>query len=394
MSDTMLTPTTLRAACAKILPGRKALKLALIFWLPAMLLITGVAYILLSADVNLRQNKLHTQEAGEIRFAEQMLTHDFDSAISDLQLLLQTPALQHYAHTRSPTEKQRLTEQFWNMAQAKQHYDQIRYLDLHGMEKIRINLIRNQAVIAPESELQNKADRYFFVETLKLSAGEIYVSPLDLNTEHGKIELPYKPAIRFGMPVFDRTGNKQGIVLLNFRGQLLLDGFIKAMSEKQHAMLLNHEGYWLSNPKPDLEWSHLLGGNETFRKYYPEAWKTISTQQRGSLLMPEGLYTFTTVHPLILKPHEHWQDNQRIAHTHDDYFWKIVSFIPADELPAITFSQYPRSFALLAAGLILLAFLSLYIALTLHNRRQLRATIFENEARLKEITSTLGEGIF
>lgn len=396
----MTMPSPLRStgpsgfASGKKLPTTAVLKLALVFLLPAILILAVLAYTMLRTDVNVRLHKLQTQETGAVRFAEQMLIHDFDSAISDLKLLAQAPSLRRYVNENSPDEKQRLTEQFKIFAQTKLRYDKIRYLDIGGMEKIRVDLLRQQAVVPREKDLQNEADQYFFREILKLAAGEIYVSPLDLNIEHGKVEIPYKPVIRFGIPVFNRAGRKQGILLINFHGQTLLDDFTHAMQEPQHAMLLNSDGYWLSNPDSRLEWAHMLGRDDTFGKYHPAAWAKISSMQQGSLLMPEGLYTVATVHPLVLKAHEQQPDNHQIApHSHDGYFWKIVSLIPADEVPAVSFSQYPRSFTLFAIGLVLLVFLSLFIATSLHSRRRFHAAIFESEAHLKEITSTLGEGI-
>jgi len=77
-----------------------------------------------------------------------------------------------------------------------------------------------------------------------------------------------------------------------------------------------------------------------------------------------------------------------------DYYFKIVSLVPSAELPALTPRQYPRSFSLFFFSLLLLALFSIYLAHSILSRRQLRAAIFENEAHLKEITSTLGEGIF
>jgi hypothetical protein len=46
----------------------------------------------------------------------------------------------------------------------------------------------------------------------------VYLSLLDLNIEREQIEQPPKPMIRFGTPVFDRSGRKNGILLFNYLG--------------------------------------------------------------------------------------------------------------------------------------------------------------------------------
>jgi diguanylate cyclase (GGDEF)-like protein/PAS domain S-box-containing protein len=358
------------------------LKLALALYLPVVVVLTGLTYGLLSVDVNIRLQKLQAQETAELKIAEQLLLHDFENATTDLQFLAQTPALQHFINDAGKAEKQRATELFFSMAQTKRRYDQIRFIDNSGMEKIRVNLTDNQAVTVPNSELQNKSQRYFFRDMLRLGAGEIYASPLDLSIEYGRIETPYKSILRFGTPMFDRAGKKQGFLMFSYLGQELLDDFTQAMREKQHAMLLNQDGYWLSSPDHALEWGFMFGRDDTFGKYHPDAWAKISAAQQGSVLTPTGLYTFTTVHPQLAGQHGNGQIAASL--TAQDYYLKIVSLVPAAELPAVSAGQYPFTFALFMLSLAVLSLLALYLAATILSRRQLRAAVFESEAQLKQ----------
>jgi diguanylate cyclase (GGDEF)-like protein/PAS domain S-box-containing protein len=365
------------------------LKLALAFYLPVALGLSVLAYGLLRTDVNVRLQKLQAQETAELKIAEQLLVHDFENATSDLQFLAQTPALKHFINAASKAEKQRVTELFFSMAQTKQRYDQIRFIDNSGIEKIRVNLVGKQAVTVPDSGLQNKSERYFFREMLHLGAGETYTSPLDLSIEYGQIETPYKPILRFGTPLFNRAGKKQGFLMFSYLGQELLDDFPHAMRDKKHAMLLNRDGYWLSNPDPALEWGFMFGRDDTFGKYHPDAWATISTVQQGSMLTAKGLYTFITVHPPRAEEQVHTLGKNTAkqnpgSQSAQDYYLKIVSLIPAAELPAMSASQYPFTFALFMLSLVLLALLALYLASTILGRRQLRAAVFESEAQLKQ----------
>jgi len=98
----------------------------------------------------------------------------------------------------------------------KKIYDQIRYINETGKEIIRINFNDGKPAIVQKEKLQNKAKRYYFLDTLKLKKNEIFISPLDLNIENGKIEKPLKPMLRIGTPIFDKHGNKKGIILLNY----------------------------------------------------------------------------------------------------------------------------------------------------------------------------------
>ena len=93
------------------------------------------------------------------------------------------------------------------------------------MERVRVDYVQNQPFVVPLERLQNKAQRYFFIDTMKLAPGEIYVSPLDLNIEQDRVGTPIKPTLRLGMAVVDQAGRRRGIVMVNYFGSHLLDKF-------------------------------------------------------------------------------------------------------------------------------------------------------------------------
>ncbi|MDP2155861.1 MAG: PAS domain S-box protein, partial [Sulfuricella sp.] len=317
----------------------------------------------------------------------------------DLRLLSKAPALKHFLDTGSPEEKQRLTAQFLNMSQEKRRYDQIRHLDNGGMETIRVNLVNGKAEAAPGKELQNKAARYFFSDSLRLGRGEVYISPMDLNIEHDRVEIPHKPMLRFGTPVFDSAGEKKGVVLINYYGSALIEDFRRAMVEKRHAMLLNRDGYWLSNPDTSLEWGFMFGRETTFAKQYPAAWARIKAADEGSLMTGQGLLTHATAYPLLAglrsatgTPGAEGASAHGLAAR--EYYWKVVSLVPANELPSPSLTRHPGILALYLTGKALLALLAGFMAVTMPTHRQFRRALAENEARLREITATLAEAVY
>ncbi|MCH7828136.1 MAG: cache domain-containing protein [Bacteroidetes bacterium] len=87
-------------------------------------------------------------------------------------------------------------------SQNKRAYYQIRYIDNLGNELIRLNYNNENVYAVPKKELQNKIKRYYFKETIRLPRGEIYISPIDLNIEHGEIETPPKYVFRYATTVF------------------------------------------------------------------------------------------------------------------------------------------------------------------------------------------------
>ena len=231
-----------------------------------------------------------------------------------------------------------------NLASARGFYDQIRFLDNTGKEVVRINYNDGNPTIVPQSQLQNKKDRYYFQEAIALAPEETYISPMDLNFEHGKIELPYKPIIRFGSAVFDAQGNRLGVAILNsFACDIL--GKVDITSDSlrlSQTMLINSDGYWLKNRNKKYEWGFMFDDRKdrTIKNESPQAWAAIRSSEKGYVETDEGLFVFSTIRPYraIL---EHVDDfygkmsSVSADHSgHDQLAWKIVSYVPAEALIA------------------------------------------------------------
>ncbi|HEY86017.1 MAG TPA: hypothetical protein G4N96_12995, partial [Chloroflexi bacterium] len=143
----------------------------------------------------------------------------------DIFLLSNTQTLAQYLAARADdpasqetAQKQKFAEkEFLNFAQTRKIYDQIRFIDAEGNEIIRVNTSSGGVLsVVPEENLQNKADRYYFSDSIAIAPGEVFVSPLDLNIEQGQIEIlpdgSNKPVIRYGTPVvFD--GEVVGVIV-------------------------------------------------------------------------------------------------------------------------------------------------------------------------------------
>ncbi|MFW6359423.1 MAG: hypothetical protein ACOC0N_09470 [Chroococcales cyanobacterium] len=71
---------------------------------------------------------------------------------------------------------------------------------------------------------------------------------MKLNRERGEIEKPFKPVIRYAIPVFSLNGQRRGMVIANVAANRLVEIIQEANTIKNtEAFLLNQEGYY-SNP--------------------------------------------------------------------------------------------------------------------------------------------------
>jgi signal transduction histidine kinase len=274
----------------------------------------------------------------------------FDTIRADLMVLAKQSEFREIFDPNNTPEvvqqfQSMLAEEYFVMSQEHQRYDQIRFLDINGQEVVRVNFNRGQPGIVPNEKLQNKSDRYWFKETLALPKGEVFVSPLDLNVENGKLDQPFKPMLRFGAVVFDDRGRKRGAIVLNYLAELFLNELARENSTSiGQTLLLNADGYWLKAEKPEDEWGFMFDdrGDRTFQKKFPAAWQQISNQKTGQFQTAEGLFTFTTVYPLLevqktasattsaktltTLESSHGQVNAQ------SYAWKMVTHVPASVL--------------------------------------------------------------
>ena len=129
-------------------------------------------------------------------------------------------------------------------------------------ERVRVDFHGDTTEIITDIQLQDKSRRYYFEEAVNLQPGEIYISPLDLNMDHGKIEYPHKPVIRFATPVF-ADGKKAGIIVFDLLANT--QSFLHADTEqegKEDYILINRNGFYIHHPDESKE----LGMVETLNK--------------------------------------------------------------------------------------------------------------------------------
>ncbi len=129
---------------------------------------------------------------------------------------------------------------------------QLRFIDATGQERIRVDRRGTQLYVTPEDELQSKADRYYTRDGLAMPPGQIYVSPLDLNVERGRVETPERPVVRFGTVV--RRGERvQGLLIVNLHAEFVLDQMRQmAGTRGGTAYLFDRSGHYVARATEDI----------------------------------------------------------------------------------------------------------------------------------------------
>lgn len=226
--------------------------------IPLILLLVVVLWLLYRTQMAATLTIMKINERQSIQLAGQTIDAVFGVLQGDALYLAEYSSLQKWLDTGDAAARSQFTSDFLAFIRYRHLYDQVSFLDEHGQEVVRINWNDGQSIVVSEEQLQNKSEDRYVQNTLALNKKAVLMSPFDLNVEHGVIEQPIRPTIRLSAPVFDSEGRKRGLVVLNYRGQRLLNR-LRTIVEQSYGnlWLLNSESYWLMGSHPEMEWGFM-----------------------------------------------------------------------------------------------------------------------------------------
>ncbi len=279
-----------------------------------ILLVTVLAVIIVGSyvvwvTVTSLRNKTEQEEIVKLDAYARNISNFLTGLEQDVTLLSHSQSLAEYLSARDAGLDDELTaralaaveQDFFAFAQARGVYDQIRFLTADGQETIRINTnASGVSTIVPPEKLQNKADRYYFADTIVLPPGDVFISPLDLNIEQGKIEIlpdgSNKPVIRYGTPVVYQ-GQVVGVIVTN----VLARNFLDLLRPGGNIILTDQDGYYLYHPDEAKRWGRDLDtGITLFSDYSPEIGQAMLSKEAGAFA---DVDTFFAHYPISLPGH-------------------------------------------------------------------------------------------
>ena len=288
--------------------------------------LTIIFFILIHQKQESLADELNKDEAIKLTLLENVFLGDLRQAILDSQILANKTDLEEL-YTNKTHAISTLQADYLSLLEIMQDYDQLRYIDKTGMERIRIDRHSDHPQIVAQSELQNKQDRYYFQQGMQLNQGEVYVSPLDLNIEKGEIQRPFRPMIRIVSPFFSESGEKQGVVVINLSAKQMFDKLLNLTEQLTgNIMLLNAEGYWLQGVDENKSWGFMFKGRSQFTMAIsqPKLWQEMQKSPNNSIASKNGTYVYRTIFPMSGTNEQFAVNNDTQRQTQH---WFLVSFI-------------------------------------------------------------------
>src|SRR5438270_1197343 len=165
--------------------------------------------------------------------------------------------------------RRRLGLQFAAELVSKPNYREFRYVgvDDGGRELVRVDRSEPGVPphIVPDDELQRKGDREIFSQTIRLPAGEVYVSPVELS-----IEPPRIPVLRVATPVHTPDGRPFGIVIINVDMRPAFDRIRASPTRGGRSYVVNDRGDYLVHPDRTSEFGFEVGKPHLIQDDFPD----------------------------------------------------------------------------------------------------------------------------
>jgi len=288
------------AGIGQKIPMYKTVVLALIIMAVIMVVSAGACLLFYWNTAASERYRVQVQQNAALNIAEQLVFTSLQAVIGDLQFLSSQNEVKALLGQNSARVKSELAAEYLALARHKGIYDQVRFLNAHGQEVVRVNYNGGDPYIVPADELQNKQGRYYFTEAANAPPGSVYISTFDLNVENGEVEQPIKPMIRFSLPIFSDGGNFLGAIVLNYLGKQVLDDIRNDNRFRDgDMMLVNADGYWLLSPNPTLEWGFMRPERDEnlFSRSFSSEWRRIATGERGQFSTANGLFAYKAIFP-------------------------------------------------------------------------------------------------
>lgn len=335
----------------------KIIKMSVIITIIFLMFMGLVEWRVIEKDYDRQVEKIRAFEKKDIINVEEIAMENIELIYDDIRILSHLETLLNFLETGDVDDYNEITTYFEKYLSTKTIYNQLRIIDINGMELIRVDYEEGHVITVEKESLQDKSHRYYFKESILLEENSIYISPFDLNVENHVVEEPYKPMIRFSKPLFSDRGEKKGIVILNYFGSHFLYHFSDNHMDNQpygsNAILLNKEGYWLKSKDSTKEWGFMFEDmtDIKFPSEFPKEWEIISNNKFGQFESENGLFTYKNL------SYDELTDSMDLNNTRN---WLLVLNTSKEELKAIKLTivrKYLRYNYIVVPVMLLLALL-------------------------------------
>jgi diguanylate cyclase (GGDEF)-like protein len=168
----------------------------------------------------------------------------------NLRILSTHPAALSVLEKADPAQERELATLFRLVMEANPRYFQVRLISAreYGMERVRIDRDGNLLVRVTGDDLQEKSHFSYVYDTLKLPAGQTYLSQIAINHERGAHSGREQPTVQLATPVVDRQGVTRGVIVISVDVNGMFALLAADLPKDYQLFLANRHGDYLIHP--------------------------------------------------------------------------------------------------------------------------------------------------
>jgi diguanylate cyclase (GGDEF)-like protein len=233
-----------------------ALRFGLVLALIGVLASGLTGYYAYSASRKLLVHAAEQQLLTATQVLGRRITVMFDGVAANARLLAGHPRAA--AILAAGTERARAADEddfatlFEQMLSVHPEYFQVRLIAAadFGAERVRVDRDDSGLLRVRGDDLQEKAHYPYVFETLRLQAGQVYISQPAINHEQGAHAGEGKPALQLAAPVFGDSGTALGLVVINVDLNSMFTLLAADLPSDFQLYLANPRGDFLIHPDP------------------------------------------------------------------------------------------------------------------------------------------------
>jgi len=245
-----------------------------------------------------------------------ILTRQVEDVRRDVQFLANVPPVAGFVRAASSGGydtaentpialwEQRLKAIFSAYALTNPDIFQVRLIGMinHGRELVRVDRQAGKLIVVPSDQLQEEEDSDYVKMTVRLRAGQIFVSDINLNREHGQILLPHVATIRAAMPIYDANGNVFGVLVINYDVSTIMGQLKSNMPADFRAYLINSQGDFLLHPDLARTYGFDFGQRWRWHDEFQVTSREDNLSTALSLYSSRGGLVYAAEHRVVLDP--------------------------------------------------------------------------------------------
>jgi len=335
-----------------------------LLYLPVAAFLTGTVYVFYQIEAKNERRLLKSEQHNQVQLERETMATILEDVVTDAMVQTQHHLFSEWSPPPTPEMLRRLAQEFRGLAEATRMYRRIGFIDTQGREVVRIDYRGGRAHLAAPGQGRALRKLPWVERGLELQPGQVYISPLD--KESNRLG---EPIIRVAAPVFGRSGRRLGLVVLDYRAGRALSKLAGLRGGRGITMLLDQQGRRLMMDRGSVSERALPVRN--FALQWPRVWERVAAEEQGQFFAPAGLFTWATVRPPGAEQAHPW--------------WKIASLVPEAQVDAAVGIYLVQLTQLLTVVLFVAGIICWFLAWSQVRHRLAQQALAQSEQRLQDI---------